>query len=412
MHTLLLRKHSSDRRKMVGATLAVAACGLFGATGAEAAPAPSIESFECTNVCPSAGGVVSGSKVKVRGRYLGEVTTIVFHGRAGGGDDTSVGVVPASDTTIRLTVPPEARTGPISAWVGPGAHSRPTGTLTVREASAPSPKPERSTPADAPPRAESAPESNSAAPQIETSTSAEKLFFGQRRGLVFTYRVKYHEPVSVRIDLVRLSSRKVVKTWSPPPVAPDTDQSVRWGGGARREMAPEGRYAFGITAVAKDGLKTSNSAPTTKSPDAFSLFGHIFPIRGKHDYGNSVSRFGAGRAGHSHQGQDVFAACDTQLVAARGGVVKYSQYNSAAGNYIVIDGDGTGTDYAYMHMIRPSPLRAGQRVSTGQPIGAVGQTGSATGCHLHFEMWSAPGWYDGGRPFDPLSSLRSWDATS
>jgi len=65
-----------------------------------------------------------------------------------------------------------------------------------------------------------------------------------------------------------------------------------------------------------------------------------------------------------------------------------------------------------MHMIRPSPLRVGQRVSTGQPIGAVGQTGSASGCHLHFEMWSAPGWYDGGRPFDPLSSLKSWDAVS
>jgi murein DD-endopeptidase MepM/ murein hydrolase activator NlpD len=177
-------------------------------------------------------------------------------------------------------------------------------------------------------------------------------------------------------------------------------------------MAPEGRYAFRITAVAKDGVKTSNSAATRKSPDAFDLFGHIFPIRGRHDYGNSVSRFGAGRSGRSHQGHDVFAACGTQLVAARGGVVKYSQYHAAAGNYIVIDGDGTGVDYAYMHMIRPSPLRVGQRVRTGQPIGAVGQTGSASGCHLHFEMWSAPGWYDGGRPFDPLSSLKSWDAVS
>jgi hypothetical protein len=27
-------------------------------------------------------------------------------------------------------------------------------------------------------------------------------------------------------------------------------------------------------------------------------------------------------------------------------------------------------------------------------------------------MWTAPGWYEGGRPFDPLPSLRGWDAYS
>jgi murein DD-endopeptidase MepM/ murein hydrolase activator NlpD len=45
-------------------------------------------------------------------------------------------------------------------------------------------------------------------------------------------------------------------------------------------------------------------------------------------------------------------------------------------------------------------------------IGYVGRTGDATACHLHFEMWSAPGWYDGGRPFDPLPSLLAWDKSS
>jgi murein DD-endopeptidase MepM/ murein hydrolase activator NlpD len=51
-------------------------------------------------------------------------------------------------------------------------------------------------------------------------------------------------------------------------------------------------------------------------------------------------------------------------------------------------------------------------VRTGQPIGFVGDTGDADGCHLHFEMWSGPGWYTGGSPFDPLPSLQAWDRVS
>ena len=49
---------------------------------------------------------------------------------------------------------------------------------------------------------------------------------------------------------------------------------------------------------------------------------------------------------------------------------------------------------------------------TGDPIGEVGRTGDASACHLHFEMWGAPGWYTGGAPFDPLPALRAWDAYS
>ena len=48
-------------------------------------------------------------------------------------------------------------------------------------------------------------------------------------------------------------------------------------------------------------------------------------------------------------------------------------------------------------------------LATGQPIGYVGATDDARGCHLHFEAWSAPGWQSGGAPMDPLPSLRGWD---
>jgi murein DD-endopeptidase MepM/ murein hydrolase activator NlpD len=147
-------------------------------------------------------------------------------------------------------------------------------------------------------------------------------------------------------------------------------------------------------------------------PEVLATQSHVFPIRGAHDYGSSGARFGTGRAGHSHEGHDVFAACGTPLVAARGGVVQFRGYHAAAGNYVVIDGEGTETDYGYMHLEQRSPFRKGDAVATGQQIGSVGDSGNARGCHLHFELWSGPGWYEGGRAIDPLRALKAWDSWS
>ena len=136
----------------------------------------------------------------------------------------------------------------------------------------------------------------------------------------------------------------------------------------------------------------------------------VFPVRGAHDFGGAQSRFGASRSGHTHQGQDVMAECGLPLASATAGTVQYTGYQSSAGNYAVIRGSAPVQDYVYMHMQSPTTVPKGTVVGAGQPIGAVGQTGNAQGCHLHFEIWSAPGWYDGGRPFDPLPQLQAWEA--
>ena len=108
----------------------------------------------------------------------------------------------------------------------------------------------------------------------------------------------------------------------------------------------------------------------------------------------------------------MFAKCGTPLVAARGGVVQFKQYHAAAGNYLVIDAAGTSVDYVYMHLAEPTPVPR-RRPRLHRPAHRRGRGyRQRPGCHLHFELWSGPGWYDGGKPFDPLPSLQAWDGWS
>ena len=110
----------------------------------------------------------------------------------------------------------------------------------------------------------------------------------------------------------------------------------------------------------------------------------------------------------------MLAKCGTPLVAARGGVVYYNAYQAGgAGNYLVINISGTGgKSQVYMHMAQPSRFKVGSRVKTGQKIGVVGSTGRSTACHLHFEQWSSPGWYQGGTFLSPTDPLKRWDRYS
>ncbi|HET8779128.1 MAG TPA: peptidoglycan DD-metalloendopeptidase family protein, partial [Agromyces sp.] len=87
-----------------------------------------------------------------------------------------------------------------------------------------------------------------------------------------------------------------------------------------------------------------------------------------------------------HRGTDVAASCGAPIFAATGGVVVETGPNGSYGNWILIE-HGSGVSTGYAHLIDGGiAVSAGDTVSAGQLIGAVGSTGASTGCHLHFEV--------------------------
>jgi murein DD-endopeptidase MepM/ murein hydrolase activator NlpD len=145
-------------------------------------------------------------------------------------------------------------------------------------------------------------------------------------------------------------------------------------------------------------------APVPTSDHTFPVTGNVFSLGGKE------SRFGAGRPGHIHQGQDISAPSGTPIVAPWPGTVEVVKHQAGgAGYYIVLDGDLEDRDYVFMHLLKGSTtVKVGDRVARGQQIAQVGSTGSSSGPHLHFEIWVGGGWYTGGQPVDPLPFLNAW----
>lgn len=248
---------------------------------------------------------------------------------------------------------------------------------------------------------------------VSATTAPKKSFYFGIRTPRLSYTIGSSQPQNdLRIDVVNTLG-EVVKTFYREDVAPNVPNGLRWDGTTNEgRPARNGRYSFRIGPQSPAPVASRAVESTTTVSLNFALYGYAFPILGAHEFNLGAGRFGAGRSGHTHQGQDVSAACGTPLVAARGGRVQFSGYQSLAGNYVVIDGKGTGYDFMYAHMAEPSPLQTGEVVRTGQPIGIVGETGDAVGCHLHFEMWTTPGWYEGGSPIDPLLYLERWDRYS
>jgi murein DD-endopeptidase MepM/ murein hydrolase activator NlpD len=366
--------------------------------GAQAGPPPTLRALTCRTACAGVSVARAGSRIRVKGRALKAVDSVVFQGAPGGADDVSVAALRPHKKWVDARVPRTAVSGPVALVSVDGAES------------APSPVPLTIDPAAAPTIGGTGDTLG-----IDVEVQGNRVFYGAERAAQVSYLVRGSQPANVAVELIRLSDGVAITRWEPGLVPPETPQTIAWDGTAGGKVQRDGRYFFRVFATAASGATASSAqAPATTppiapAPGSFLFQRHIFPIRGAHTYGTGAAAFGGGRG---HQGQDTFAKCGTPLVAARGGVVKFKQYHSAAGHYIVIDGEDEGYDYAYMHMREASLVDQGDHVYTGQPIGFVGDTGHADGCHLHFEVWKAPGWYSGGHPIDPLPLLQAWDKTS
>ena len=98
-----------------------------------------------------------------------------------------------------------------------------------------------------------------------------------------------------------------------------------------------------------------------------------------------------------HDGADLVAPTGTPVYAASDGVVIGAAPNGGYGNWIRIDHQGKlSTVYGHLSSFAPG-IQEGARVSQGELIGFVGNTGRSSGAHLHFEILS------NGKAVDPLA---------
>ena len=355
---------------LLGSLAATAGAQEDGSGGAQAPGRPSVSSASCAT--QKAWTCARGQVLTLTGEELSGATTIVFLGGAGTGDDVrvSLGAHSASAGELLVVVPPRARSGLLLLVSAMGASAQSPRVLNVVRR----------------------------VPGIDDASHTRAFLAGGRRAMEFHYTLTGEPADDARVEAVRVGGG-IVRSWRLTAAG-----SVRWDGFTGDEPAPTGTYVLRLNAAA-----TPVATEEAGSGTAVHLIDGLFPIRGPHTPPQSdVQRFGGPRG---HQSTDHFSPCGTPLAAYTKGVVNTAGFQSAAGNYVVVDMP-SGESYAYMHLRDPALVSKGQSVFAGQRLGNVGQTGDASGCHLHIELWSAPGYYRGGSPFDSLPLMRHLDRSS
>lgn len=119
------------------------------------------------------------------------------------------------------------------------------------------------------------------------------------------------------------------------------------------------------------------------------------PVKSSFRYTSGFGR----RWGRMHEGVDMAGPTGTPVYATGDGVISFAGRQSGYGNLIKVTHElGTETRYAHLSKIR---VKRGQRVSQGELIGDMGNTGRSTGPHLHYEV------HMNGRAVDPMRFIKA-----
>lgn len=142
------------------------------------------------------------------------------------------------------------------------------------------------------------------------------------------------------------------------------------------------------------------SAPAASSSPAVNASGFIWPTSGY-----VSSKFGP-RDGRLHAGIDIAKKGTVPVYAAASGTVIRAYYSSSYGNVAFISHNINGqvytTVYAHLNSLGVS---SGQKVSQGQFVGYMGNTGRSFGQHLHFEVHKGPWNASKSNAINPLTVL-------
>lgn len=127
------------------------------------------------------------------------------------------------------------------------------------------------------------------------------------------------------------------------------------------------------------------AARRTVTGDAHFRDGFLWPAQGRISGVYGSQRILNGKPRRPHFGVDIAAPSGTPVLAAGSGVVSLSHEDMFfTGKTVLIDhGLGVATVYVHLSAIE---VKQGQRVRRGQRIGRIGQTGRATGPHLHWGL--------------------------
>lgn len=119
------------------------------------------------------------------------------------------------------------------------------------------------------------------------------------------------------------------------------------------------------------------------------------PVKSGFRYSSGFGR----RWGRMHEGTDMAGPIGTPIYATADGVVTFAGWSSGYGRLIKIQHDfGIETRFGHLNDIKVS---VGQRVSLGDRIGDMGNSGRSTGPHLHYEIRV------NGSPLNPMTYIRA-----